>query len=202
MAHPIIRKVAHSFERRFDEEIRFFRGWLDSPKAVGSIIPTSDATSARMASVIDLTSGLPVLELGPGTGVITRAILRRGVRPERLVSVEHSRQFADALRRAHPRVHVIEGDAFNLQATLGELASAQFDCVISGIPLLSFPMAMRESLIEDALDRIPRGRPMVQITYGPRSPVRPTRTRRVKHFDFMLRNVPPAQLWLYSRPAY
>jgi phosphatidylethanolamine/phosphatidyl-N-methylethanolamine N-methyltransferase len=197
----LIRKVKHSLGRRFDEEIRFFKGWLDSPKGVGSIIPTSDATSARMASVIDLTSGLPVLELGPGTGVITRAILKRGLQPERLTSVEFAPEFVRALKRAHPRVNIVEGDAFTLSETLGDQAGMVFDCVISAVPLLSFPMDMREALIDDLLDRIPRGRPVAQITYGPLSPVPATRMRRVKHFDFMLRNVPPAQLWLYSRPA-
>ena len=69
---------------KFDDELKFFKGWIDKPKAVGAIVPTSSVTARRMASVIDLGSGLPVLELGPGTGVITKAILRHGVKPENL----------------------------------------------------------------------------------------------------------------------
>src|SRR3546814_12630828 len=64
--------------RKFDEEIRFFKGWIDGPKSVGAILPTSTITARRMASVVDPSSGLPVLELGPGTGIITKAILARG----------------------------------------------------------------------------------------------------------------------------
>ena len=82
--HPGLRK----FAERFDEELRFFKGWIDKPRAVGSIVPTSSVTARRMASVIETGSGLPVLELGPGTGVITKAILERGVKPENLYAIE------------------------------------------------------------------------------------------------------------------
>jgi phosphatidylethanolamine/phosphatidyl-N-methylethanolamine N-methyltransferase len=73
--------------RKFDEEIRFFKGWMDGPKSVGAICPTSSVTAKRMASVINPSSGLPVLELGPGTGVITKAILERGIATENMVSI-------------------------------------------------------------------------------------------------------------------
>lgn len=66
---------------RFKDEIEFLKGWKRNRTAVGAITPTSAATARRMASVIHPGSGLPVLELGPGTGVITKAILARGVLP-------------------------------------------------------------------------------------------------------------------------
>ena len=69
------------FAEKFDDELKFFKGWIDKPRAVGSIVPTSSVTARRMASIIDTSSGLPVLEVGPGTGVITKAILGRGVKP-------------------------------------------------------------------------------------------------------------------------
>lgn len=191
--------LRRAFTRKFDEELRFFKGWMDQPKAVGAILPTSAVTARRMASVIDLSSGLPVLELGPGTGVISRAILERGLAPERLTCVEYSADFVEHLRRLYPRVNVIEGDAFNLGPVLGPVAPA-FDCVISGVPMLSFPVAQRVAYLEALLRRIPRGRPVVQITYGPLSPIPAGHgDYTVEHFDFVLRNVPPAQLWLYRR---
>lgn len=186
--------------RKFDEEIRFFKGWMDGPKSVGAICPTSSVTARRMASVITPSSGLPVLELGPGTGVITKAILESGISPSDLVSIEYSTDFFQHLTRSYPGVNFINGDAFDLGKTLGELRDQTFDCVISAIPLLSFPMERRIALIEDLLDRVPAGRPVMQITYGPISPViaRPERYR-IKHYDFVVRNIPPAQLWTYTR---
>lgn len=186
---------------KFDDELRFFKGWIDKPKAVGSIVPTSSVTAARMASVIDTGSGLPVLELGPGTGVITRAILKRGVRPEDLYCVEYSEDFVRHLRVQFPRVNVIRGDAFDLDRTLGENAGLTFDAVISGVPLLNFPVGQRIRYVEDLLGRIPAGRPVVQLTYGPLSPVPPGKGNyTVERFHFVLRNIPPTQLWVYRRP--
>jgi phosphatidylethanolamine/phosphatidyl-N-methylethanolamine N-methyltransferase len=198
MAGGLSRKLS----KKFDEEIRFFKGWMDGPKEVGSILPTSGTTARRMASVIDVTSGLPVLELGPGTGVITKAILEQGIAPDQLVCVEYSEDFIDHLRQTYPGVHFIHGDAFNLDETLGARAGDLFDSIISGIPLLNFPMPVRIALIEDLLNRVPPGRPVVQITYGPRSPVAPGKgTYSVDRLDFVMRNLPPAHLWLYRRAA-
>ena len=186
--------------RRFDEEIRFFKGWMDGPKSVGAICPTSSVTAKRMASVINPSSGLPVLELGPGTGVITKAILERGIAPENLVSIEFSTDFYQSLVKTYEGVHFINGDAFDLDKTLGDKNSVIFDSVISAIPLLSFPMERRIALIEDLLNRMPVGCPVIQITYGPVSPViaKPS-SYKIKHYDFVVRNIPPAQLWVYTR---
>lgn len=196
MAASGLRRIAE----KFDDELKFFKGWIDKPKAVGAIIPTSSVTARRMASVIDSHSGLPVLEVGPGTGVITKAILRRGVKPSSLYAVEYSSDFVAHLRRAYPGVNVIEGDGFNISEALGDAADLMFDSVISGVPLLNFPLERRVAYLDSLLSRIPHGRPVVQITYGPKSPVPPGfGDYTVEHFDFILRNIPPSQLWIYRR---
>lgn len=190
-----------AFADRFDDELRFFKGWIDKPKSVGSIVPTSSVTARRMASIIDTGSGLPVLELGPGTGVITRAILERGVAPENLYTVEYSQDFVDHVRASYPGVNVIQGDAFDLDVSLGDKSDMIFDCAVSGVPLLNFPVAQRVRYIEGILKRIPRGRPVVQLTYGPMSPIPAGKGDYVvERFDFIFRNIPPTQLWIYRRP--
>lgn len=192
--------IRKTLAAKFDDELKFFKGWIDKPKTVGSIVPTSSITARRMASVVDLRSGLPVLELGPGTGVITKAILARGVQPENLYAVEYSADFVRHLNRLYPGVNVIQGDAFNLDDTLGALKDQKFDSVVSGVPLLNFPVKQRVKYVNDLLDRIPAGRPIVQITYGPKSPVPPGQGDYViEHLDFVFRNIPPAQLWVYRR---
>ncbi len=186
--------------KKFDEEIRFFKGMMQGPKTVGSIVPTSSITARKMASVINPNSGLPVLELGPGTGAITKAILQRGVKPEKLVAIEYSTDFYEHLVRLYPGVNIINGDAFNLDKTLAHMDGQTFDSVVSAVPLLNFPMQARIAMLESALDRLPPGRPFVQISYGPVSPIiaRPERYH-IQHFDFIVRNIPPAQLWIYRR---
>ena len=193
-------RIRSRIAEKFDDEIRFIKGMISTPKTVGAIAPTSARMAARMASIIDTGSGLPVLELGPGTGVITKAILDKGVAPENLVSVEYSSEFVRHLRGKYPGVNFINGDAFSLAETLENYRGQQFDCVISGIPLLNFPMHQRVTLVEDLLKLIPVGRPIVQFSYGPVSPVvaRPD-SYTIKHFDFIMRNIPPAQIWHYRK---
>jgi phosphatidylethanolamine/phosphatidyl-N-methylethanolamine N-methyltransferase len=196
----VMRGLSKRIVGRFDEEVRFFKGWIDHPKAVGAVLPTGNVTARRMASVIDPRSGRPVLELGPGTGVITRAILARGIRPENLYSVEYSHDFVSRLRKEIPQLNVLQGDAFDLDTALGDARDTVFDSVISAVPLLNFPVSRRVALIEDLLTRIPVGRPVMQMSYGPVSPVPVGRgDYSVKHHDFVLRNLPPVRLWIYSR---
>lgn len=186
--------------RRFDEELKFLKGWIDQPRAVGAMLPTSSVTARSMASVVDPHSGLPVLELGPGTGVITKAILERGVAPQSLYSIEYSADFVEHLVEQFPGANIIEGDAFNLDETLGDKRDLVFDSIVSAVPLLNFPVTRRIAYVEDLLSRIPHGRPIVQISYGPKSPVPPGRGNyTVEHHDFVFRNFPPSQLWLYRR---
>lgn len=185
---------------KFDDEIRFFKGWIDGPKQVGAIIPTSPITARRMASVIDLASGRPVLELGPGTGAVTKAILERGVKPEALYSVEYSADFYAGLVEDYPGVQFVNGDAFDLDGALGEARDTVFDSIVSAIPLLYFPMEKRVAFVDALLHRVPAGRPVVQISYGAVSPVTPKQDKFVvEPLDWVVRNIPPARLWIYRR---
>ncbi|UXN57725.1 phospholipid N-methyltransferase PmtA [Phyllobacterium zundukense] len=196
----MVFRLKERLGKRFEEEVQFFKGWRKDRKGVGAVIPTSIHTARRMASVINPRSGMPVLELGAGTGVITKAILERGINPRQLVSVEYSQDFYDGLTQRFPGVDFRLGDAFALDDVLSDLKGEQFDCVVSAVPLLSFPMERRVGLLEGLLDRIPAGRPVIQITYGPLSPVIKMPDRYVvSHYDFVIRNIPPAQLWTYRR---
>jgi len=196
----MVIRLKEKLGKKFEEEVLFFKGWQRDKKGVGALIPTSIHTARRMASVINPQSGKPVLELGAGTGVITRAILERGIAPHQVISVEYSRNFYDGLVQRFPGVDFRLGDAFQLDDVLGSRSDEQFDCVISAVPMLSFPMEQRVLLLEDLLSRIPEGRPVIQITYGPLSPVTKMPDRYVvSHYDFVVRNLPPAQLWTYRR---
>jgi phosphatidylethanolamine/phosphatidyl-N-methylethanolamine N-methyltransferase len=184
----------------FREGFGFLKAWLRQPKSVGSVWPTSAPMARRMAGVIDLSSGLPVLEVGPGTGTITKAILQTGLPHDRLWSLEYSNEFAARLKARYPTAHVIEGDAFELAKSLGAACPKLFDSAISALPLLNFPLETRISFVEQVLDLLPAGRPLIQFSYGPKSPVPPGLGRyKVRRVGMVLRNIPPAQLWVFSR---
>jgi hypothetical protein len=141
-------------QRELLEEFEKLSSKENSPQSSGFFSRMKDFFE-KMASVIDPDSGLPVLELGPGTGVITRPSWPRGVKPENLYASNIPPEFVTHLRANLPGVNVIDGDAFNLDDTLGLRRGHAFRFVISGVPLLNFPVAQRIRYIEDLLDRIP-----------------------------------------------
>ena len=180
------------------EHWEFLRGLIASPKGVGAIAPSSPALARAIAAEVDPERPGPVLELGPGTGVVTEALLERGIAPERITAIEYDRDFVERVRKRCPGVSVIEGDAFNLDATLDGSARHGFAAIVSGIPLLNWPLAERQKLIEDALSRLQPGAPFVQFSYGLTPPVAATGTFDVRRAAVIWANLPPARVWVYS----
>lgn len=195
------RASVGSLHTRFMEQVRFIGALAKSPKTVGAIAPTARETADLMVSHIDLSSGLPVLELGPGTGAITSAILRRNLPQHMLFAVEYDARFCRELRHALPQAHIIQGNAFDLDAALPN-GPDHFDCVISGLPLLNFEPAMRQVFLQGALKRLAPGRPLVQFSYGVNAPIVPDdKSVIVTRSRWIFRNIPPARVWTYSRSA-
>jgi phosphatidylethanolamine/phosphatidyl-N-methylethanolamine N-methyltransferase len=182
----------------FQDELRFLRGALARPRSVGAIAPSSPALARAIAAQIDPTLPGKVLELGPGTGVVTQAVVAMGVAPERLVMIEYDAHFARLLADRFIRARVIQGDAYDLQSALGSIAEP-FAAIVSGLPLLNQPPEKRKSLIEGALDRLVPGAPFIQFSYGFRPPVLGTLKSPVQLGAFVWRNLPPARVWVYRR---
>lgn len=182
----------------FQDELRFLRGALARPRSVGAITPSSPALARAIAAQIDPIRPGKVLELGPGTGVVTQAIVAMGVVPERLLLIEYDPQFAELLSKRFVRARVICGDAYDLDGTLGPTAEP-FAAVVSGLPLLNQPPDKRKALIENALDRLQPGAPFIQFSYGFKPPVLGTLKSPVQLGAFVWRNLPPARVWVYRR---
>lgn len=179
------------------EQFEFLRGLIARPKGVGAIAPSSPALARAIAHEIDPALPGPVLELGPGTGVVTEALIERGVAPSRITAIEYDPDFAVRVSERCPGVTVIRGDAFNLNETLGHTNSAPYAAVISGLPLLNWPMAARRALIEDAFRRLSPGAPLVQFSYGLTPPVPESADFAVRRAAVIWANIPPARVWVY-----
>lgn len=180
------------------DNLRFLRALISRPKNIGAVLPSSPALAEAIARQLDPAREGPVLELGPGTGVITAAILARGIVPQRLTAVEYDEEFAHHLALRFPRIHVIRGDAFDLTRTLGGTAQP-FAAVVSGLPLLNFPVAMRRRLIDGALSRLAEDAPLIQFSYGAHAPVEAPRGYAVTRAATIWANFPPARVWVYRR---
>ena len=193
-------RLKERFGKKFDEEIRFFKGWRSNMKAVGRSCrhPVSPPGEWQASSI--RIQAFPFLSSDPAPASSPRRSCRRVFSRKTWVSVEFSTDFYQHLVKTYPDVEFINGDAFDLDKTLGMRRDQQFDSVVSAVPLLNFPMHMRVSLIDDLLSRIPVGRPVIQISYGPLSPVVAMPDRyQISHYDFVVRNIPPAQLWVYRK---
>lgn len=179
------------------QHLDFLRGLIARPKNVGAIAPSSPALSRAIAREIDPTVPGPVLELGPGTGVVTEALIERGIAPERITAIEYDPEFAKMVQHRFPKVHVVRGDAFDLTKTLGD--GGPFAGIVSGLPLLNHPIERRRALIEGALGRLKPGAPYVQFSYGTRPPIEPTAGATVRRAAVVWLNLPPARVWVYKR---
>jgi phosphatidylethanolamine/phosphatidyl-N-methylethanolamine N-methyltransferase len=181
------------------DELIFFRGLFARPRNIGAIAPSSPALARAIAAQINPDVPGPVLELGPGTGVVTEALIARGLAPDRIIAIEYDPDFARLLASRFPGVTIINGDAFSLRQTLAH-HEGPFAGIVSGLPLLNFPPAKRAGLIGEALDLLAPAAPFVQFSYGLHSPVTPPQGASVRQAAFVVMNLPPARVWVYERP--
>ncbi|MBV9542649.1 MAG: methyltransferase domain-containing protein, partial [Alphaproteobacteria bacterium] len=155
------------------DSLRFLGRLVTQPKTLGAVAPSSRALGRAMAAQIDPANEGPVLELGPGTGVATEALIARGIATDRIVAVEYDPNFARLIASRFAGVHVINGDAFALEKTLGNRFAEPFVGAVSGVPLLNFSVAERQRFLKGVLARLRPGAPYVQFSYGLHCPVAP-----------------------------
>lgn len=155
-----------------------------------------------MARQIDPKGEGIVVELGGGTGSITRALLERGLAPDRLVVIERDRTLAALLRTRFPGVRVLHGDAAALVALLRPLAIDCAAAVVSSLPLLSLPKQMRRRIVEESFALLGERGIFVQYTYGVASPLPAPEFGLCGHVAQRIwRNFPPAVVWRFRRLA-
>ena len=185
---------------RLDDEVRFLRSWIEKPLHMGAVMPSSKLLARTMAQYVDVDSKGPVIELGPGTGAITNALLEHGVDQKRLVLVEYNPGFCALLRDRYPQAKVVQGDAYKLRDSLWEVLAMPASAVVSGLPLVTKPMLTRLKLIRDAFVALAPGAPFVQFTYSVAPPIPkslPGVSTEASERIWM--NLPPARVWVYRK---
>jgi phosphatidylethanolamine/phosphatidyl-N-methylethanolamine N-methyltransferase len=186
---------------RLDDEVRFLRSWIEKPLHVGAVMPSGRFLARTMAQYVDPSSSGPVVELGPGTGAITSALIEHGVDQKRLVLVEYNPGFCALLRDRYPQAKVVQGDAYALRDTLWSvLGGGRATAVVSGLPLVTKPMLTRLKLVRDAFALLKPGAPFIQFTYSVVPPIPkslPGVSTEASERIWM--NLPPARVWVYRR---
>jgi phosphatidylethanolamine/phosphatidyl-N-methylethanolamine N-methyltransferase len=180
----------------------FLREWLAHPQRTGAVAPSSPQLAAAMARWLPRDSECFVLELGPGTGAVTAALLKRGLREDRLVAIERNPTLAKLLRKRFPRAHIITGDAWQLDVLLRDHPEVikSVGAVISSLPLLNFPKKQADELAQKIRAVLePRGR-LVQYSYH----IIKDRSRGADDFKLISSkivwwNIPPARVHVFQK---
>jgi phosphatidylethanolamine/phosphatidyl-N-methylethanolamine N-methyltransferase len=195
-----IGRQIRKFERNRDDELRFIRRWFEKPLTTGAVTPSGKVLARTMARYVDPQAEGPIVELGPGTGPVTDALIQRGIDPARLVLVEFDAAFCRLLRSRYPQATVVQGDAYGLRRLLDSLLVQPAAAIVSGLPLMTKPLRTRLRLISDAMNLLSPGAPFIQFTYAVVSPI-PTRLNgvRAERSEPIWLNVPPARVWVYRR---
>ena len=190
------------------DSARFIRQWVENPRLIGAVSPSGPALAKAMASYVDLKKEGPIIELGPGTGPVTQALLARGIAPERLVLVEYEQGFCHLLAERYPGVQIVQGDAYSLKKTLQNKLSAQPITVVSSLPLLVRPERDRVELLHQAFELMGPDGLFIQFTSGLTKSPMPMHAQSItgayvgKGSAPILLNIPPARVWRYRKAGH
>ncbi|MCX2724483.1 class I SAM-dependent methyltransferase [Roseibium salinum] len=199
---------ANAVRTKVLDEVKFIRSWAQNPLRTGALTPSGPDLAAKMASFLTPRPHSRVVELGPGTGVVTKAILDRGFSRQQLNLVEYSQDFCELLDLRYPGISVLQGDAYSLRRSLsaagGFLADDEdgnhgLDGIVSSLPLLTRPESVRNLLLEEAFQLLKPGAPFIQFSYGLLAPVKPVRGVSVHSSEWVWKNLPPARVWVYRK---
>ena len=180
----------------------FLREWIAHPQRTGAVAPSSRQLGAAMARWLPRDPESFVLELGPGTGAVTDALLKRGLREDRLIAIERNPTLAKLLRKRFPRAQIIAGDAWDLEKLLAELPQpvASVGAVISSLPMLNFPVAQAEALAQKIRHVLAPDGKWVQYSYR----IHKLRPRGASSFrlhatKIVWFNLPPARVSVFQK---
>jgi len=181
-----------------DDEMQFIRSWIEKPLSTGAVMPSGKVLARTMARYVDPHLNGPVIELGPGTGPVTEALVRRGIDPKRLILVEFNPDFCRLLRKRYPAATVVQGDAYRLRHLIESKLEQPAAAIVSSLPLLTKPLRSRLRLMADVVGLMQPKAPFIQFTYGLVPPIPKTLSSiSAEASNLIWLNLPPARVWVY-----
>jgi phosphatidylethanolamine/phosphatidyl-N-methylethanolamine N-methyltransferase len=185
---------------RLDDEVHFIRSWLEKPLVVGAVTPSGRVLARAMARYVNPDVPGPVIELGPGTGPVTEALIEQGIAPERLILLEFNPTFCQLLRARFPGATVIQGDAYDMSEEIQGVLRQPAAAIVSGLPLFTKPLKMRMRLFRECMTLMRNDAPFVQFTYAVVPPIpKSVAGVSVEASERIWMNLPPARVWVYRK---
>jgi len=180
----------------------FLRRMQANPRRIGAITPSSRRLAACMAREALKTRQSPtdfILEIGPGTGRITRALLERGLEPNKLISVELDPALHNYMLQNFPHVNIIQSNATRLESLIPTEQHRKISAVVSGIPMRNLPALERAMIAQACFAVLKPGGKIIQFTYGLISSIAGPELKGEKVARIYV-NLPPATVWSYRKP--
>lgn len=194
----IFLQIKTFFVVKFNGLLLFFRELFSNPLVMGAAWPSSNRLARAMARQVPVESSGMILELGPGTGVVTQALLEHGIEMEKLVAIEQSGAFVKHLSRRFAKLKVIEGDAKNLSSLL--TGHSNINVIVSSLPLRSLPEDTVKNILQAIDNVLPEGGLFIQFTYYYGKAVLPLpKTFQRVYSEYVLLNFPPARVDVFCQ---
>jgi len=182
------------------EELLFFRRWIANPLKVGALLPSAPALARLVARNVEIGPDDAVIEVGAGTGSITKALVSAGIPRERLFVIEIDSDMCTYLRKQFPQVQIIHGDAGRLGDIVPSRWHGKVSTVVSGIPMITLPFDAQQRLIKSWFSITKPGGQMLQYTYSLISPLPEAKLGlSVRRRGMAFLNVPPASVFSYRK---
>jgi phosphatidylethanolamine/phosphatidyl-N-methylethanolamine N-methyltransferase len=179
----------------------FFGLWLQKPMRIAAANPSGRRFADALAECVELNRPGAVLELGAGTGSLTRGLMRAGCPPDRIIAVEREPRLAAVLRNEFPRIKVIEGDATRIDQYLAGRGE-RLATVVSSLPIKWFPLEAQRAIVTPCLELLGPGGRFLQMTNAFSSPL-PLEPLGIAGREIcrVWLNLLPAQIWAYSQKS-
>lgn len=181
----------------------FIKRWLKHPLRLGAILPSSNSLAELIAEQVDLKEDHVIVELGAGTGSLTRRLIAKGVSLDRLYIIELDPELHSFLQRSLPEAHVILGNACDLPRLLPAHVIGKVSTIVSGMPVSAMPFSLQNRIVDAALTVMAPDGEIVQYSYRHSSPM-PAHKLGLSHqkIGITFKNIPPATVWRYQRLSH
>ncbi len=193
--------MTHAPVNTFEESLLFIKRWIKHPLRLGAIAPSSKSLGRLISRNVAVLEDRFIVELGAGTGTITRRLLEAGVPKDRLFVVELDPELCAFLKRAHPDLNIIQGDASKLAEILPSEVLGKVSTIVSGMPVSTMPFELQRKIIQACFDVLePSTGEFIQYSYHLHSPLPAKKLEIIaQKIGRTFRNLPPAYLWKYKK---
>jgi phosphatidylethanolamine/phosphatidyl-N-methylethanolamine N-methyltransferase len=173
---------------------------LRNPRQLGAVAPSSRHLGALLARHATVDDESPIIELGGGSGSLTRSLIKAGINPARIYVIELEPELAAFLKKAIPHTNVIHGNAAELAHILPPEIIGKVHRVVSGLPMINMPEPIRRQILDSCFQVMTPGGAFLQYTYSPRSSINAKIYQLDKRrLGTTFLNLPPATVWQYTK---